>query len=142
MDLKTSLMNLQCEMVAERALVNPRNISWLQYDILFQLQKENGSVPSHLSVVLGTSRVKLSKALKGLKSSGYIHQTPSQSDGRELRTSLTDEGKKLLNGIAAEHIALYRTALAALTEDEQKEFARLADKLSSALKKKRVAHHR
>ena len=33
-DLYNTLMNLQCELVAERNLVNPEQISWLQYDIL------------------------------------------------------------------------------------------------------------
>ncbi|SUX08779.1 Uncharacterised protein [Campylobacter sputorum subsp. bubulus] len=39
MDLKTSLVDLQCEMVAEKNLVNPKQITWLQYDILYQLKK-------------------------------------------------------------------------------------------------------
>lgn len=38
MDLKRAIMELQCEMVAERNSVNPKNISWLQYDILSQLK--------------------------------------------------------------------------------------------------------
>ncbi|MGI6075554.1 MAG: MarR family winged helix-turn-helix transcriptional regulator [Pyramidobacter sp.] len=139
MDLKTSLMNLQCEMVAERTVVNPRHISWLQYDILFQLAKEEEILPSKLSVILGISRAKLSKALKDLKFSGYIRQSPNQTDGRELCTSITEEGRSLLADISAEHTALYHTALKALTKDEQEEFSRLSDKVSSALKAERLS---
>lgn len=61
MDLKTSLTELQCEMAAERTLVNPKDISWMQYDMLFQLAKASELLPSKLSILLGISRTKLSK---------------------------------------------------------------------------------
>lgn len=141
MDLKTSLIDLQCEMVAERTLVNPQNISWLQYDILYQLKKEGEILPSNLSVILGTSRTKLSKALKALKSFGYIQQLPNKLDGRELYTSITDDGKMLLTDISTKHIVLYQTALKSLTEKEQEEFARLASKLSNSLREERVGNN-
>lgn len=140
MDLKTSLMDLQCEMVAERTLVNPQNISWLQYDILYQLKKEGELLPSKLSIILGTSRTKLSKALKDLKSLGYIQQLPNQLDGRELYTSITNDGKCSLADISTRHTALYQTALTSFTKEEQQEFARLSSKLSSGLKKERIAN--
>ncbi|WP_373710779.1 MarR family winged helix-turn-helix transcriptional regulator [Jeotgalibaca porci] len=141
MDLKTSLIDLQCEMVAERTLVNPQNISWLQYDILYQLEKEGEILPSNLSVILGTSRTKLSKALKGLKSLGYIQQLPNQLDGRELYTSITDDGKILLADISTKHTALYQTALKSFTKEEQEEFACLSSKLSSGLRKERIENY-
>jgi MarR family transcriptional repressor of emrRAB len=141
LDLKTALINLQCEMVAERTLVNPKHISWLQYDILFQLSKEKEILPSELSVILGVSRAKLSKALKELKASGYIKQSPNPEDGRELRTSISNDGKQLLNNISAKHTALYQTALKVMTNEEQAEFARLSEKLSDALKEERIARH-
>ncbi|MHC5228175.1 MarR family winged helix-turn-helix transcriptional regulator [Enterococcus sp. LJL99] len=141
MDLKASLIDLQCEMVAERTLVNPKNISWLQYDILYQLEKEGEILPSDLSIILGTSRTKLSKALKSLKSMDYIQQLPNQSDGRELKTSITIEGKSFLGDCSTKHQALYETALKALTKVEQEEFSRLATKLSNSLRKERVDSH-
>ncbi|MBU5307944.1 MarR family transcriptional regulator [Clostridioides mangenotii] len=141
MNLKTSLIDLQCEMVAERTLVNPKNISWLQYDILYQLEKEGEILPSNLSVILGTSRTKLSKALKNLKSLGYIQQLPNQLDGRELYTSITYEGKTLLIGISNKHTSLYQSALKSFTKEEQEEFARLSSKLSSGLRKERIENY-
>ncbi|MBS7576525.1 MULTISPECIES: MarR family transcriptional regulator [unclassified Enterococcus] len=140
MNLKTSLIDLQCEMVAERTLVNPKNISWLQYDILYQLEKEGAILPSNLSIILGTSRTKLSKALKALKSLGYIQQLPNKLDGRELYTSITEDGKILLTNIFTNHIVLYQTALKSFDEREQEEFARLASKLSNRLREERVGN--
>lgn len=141
MDLRSILMHLQCELVAERSLVNPLDISWLQYDVLLQLDREHEMLPSELSLVMGISRTKLSKALKSLKVMGYVRQTPSKSDGRELRTSITESGRRLLEDISLQHTSLYETAIRSMTKDELEVFARLSEKLSSSLKQKRIASH-
>ena len=130
MDLRSILMHLQCELVAERSLVNPLDISWLQYDVLLQLDREHE-----------ISRTKLSKALKSLKVMGYVRQTPSKSDGRELRTSITESGRRLLEDISLQHASLYETAIRSMTKDELEVFARLSEKLSSSLKQQRIASH-
>ena len=141
MDLRSILMQLQCELVAERSLVNPLDISWLQYDVLLQLDREHEMLPSELSLVMGISRTKLSKALKSLKVMGYVRQTPSKSDGRELRTSITESGRRLLEDISLQHTSLYETAIRSMTKDELEVFARLSEKLSSSLKQQRIASH-
>ena len=134
-------MHLQCELVAERSLVNPLDISWLQYDVLLQLDREHEMLPSELSLVMGISRTKLSKALKSLKVMGYVRQTPRKSDGRELRTSITESGRRLLEDISLQHTSLYETAIRSMTKDELEVFARLSEKLSSSLKQQRIASH-
>ena len=139
MDLRSILMHLQCELVAERSLVNPLDISWLQYDVLLQLDREHEMLPSELSLVMGISRTKLSKALKSLKVMGYVRQTPSKSDGRELRTSITESGRRLLEDISLQHTSLYETAIRSMTKDELEVFARLSEKLSSSLKQQRLS---
>ncbi|MES7191126.1 MarR family transcriptional regulator [Cutibacterium acnes] len=141
MDLRSILMHLQCELVAERSLVNPLDISWLQYDVLLQLDREHEMLPSELSLVMGISRTKLSKALKSLKVMGYVRQTPSKSDDRELRTSITESGRRLLEDISLQHTSLYETAIRSMTKDELEVFARLSEKLSSSLKQQRIASH-
>lgn len=141
MDLRSILMHLQCELVAERSLVNPLDISWLQYDVLLQLDREHEMLPSELSLVMGISRTKLSKALKSLKVMGYVRQTPSKSDGRDLRTSITESGRRLLEDISLQHTSLYETAIRSMTKDELEVFARLSEKLSSSLKQQRIASH-
>lgn len=138
MDLKTALIELQCEMVAQRNIVNPKEITWLQYDILYQVREEKEILPSDLSLILGVSRTKLSKALKGLKSMGYIEQIPNKLDGRELYTSITASGKSLLEGISEKHTSLYQIALESFTEDEQENFIRLSNILSKKLRKARL----
>lgn len=141
MDVRSILIHLQCELVAERALVNPHGVSWLQYDVLLQLDREHRMLPSDLSIIMGISRTKLSKALKSLKTMGYVRQTPSESDGRELHTSITESGRQLLEDISLQHTSLYETAIESMTKDELEEFARLANKLSTSLKQQRIARH-
>ena len=138
MDLKATLIDLQCELVAERSLANPKDISWLQYDVLYHLNREGEMLPSDLSLILGITRPKLSKALKGLKSMGYVEQYPNKLDGRELYTSLTTSGKELLQNISQKHSSLYHLALESFSKDEQEEFAILSSKLSDRLRKARL----
>ncbi|MDK6688725.1 MULTISPECIES: MarR family winged helix-turn-helix transcriptional regulator [Aerococcus] len=138
MDLKTSLMELQCELVAERNQANPKEISWLQYDILHQIEQKGELLPSDLSVILGVSRTKLSKALKGLKSMRYIEQTPNEEDGRELYTTLTSDGKDLLHHISNSHSSLHQAAIKTFNKEEQECFIYLSNKLSEELKKARI----
>ncbi len=138
MDLKKALIDLQCEMVAERNLINPKEITWLQYDILYQVNRKGAVLPSDLSLVLGVSRTKLSKALKGLKSMGYIEQSPNKLDGRKLYTSLTDNGEVLLDNISEKHTSLYHIALESFSKEEQKEFIHLSNILSNELRKARI----
>lgn len=138
MDLKKTLIELQCEMVYERNLVNPKEITWLQYDILYQIETEKEILPSSLSLILGVSRTKLSKALKELKTMGYIEQRPNKFDGRELYTFLTDSGKDLLLNISQKHTDLYQMASKSFTKEEQEDFIHLSSKLSKELRKARI----
>lgn len=139
--LNETLINLQCELVAERNLKNPQNISWLQYDILHLLLSTKEQLPSEMNLTLGISRTKLSKALKELKQMTYIAQKPSEKDGRELLTSLTTEGRQLLTQIEVGHNQLAKVASNVFTTEEQALFATLAEKLSQGLKKERLASH-
>lgn len=139
--MKNALIELQCEMVAERTCVNPNNLSWLQYDILHFINLHENILPSKLSVELGVARSKLSKALKQLKLLGYIQQVPSDHDGRELVTSLTQSGVEFLINIHNNHESLYKLAKEIFSEKEQEEFARLAKILSSKLRNERIKNN-
>ena len=139
--MKNALIELQCEMVAERTYVNPNNLSWLQYDILHFINLHKNILPSKLSIELGVARSKLSKALKQLKLLGYIQQVPSDHDGRELITSLTQGGAEFLLNIYNNHESIYKFAKEIFSEEEQKEFTRLAKILSSKLRNERIKNN-
>lgn len=136
--LEDTLMDLQCELVAERNRRNPQNISWLQYDILRLLKSEKEIVPSKINLLLGVSRTKLSKVLKELKLMNYIQQKPSERDGRELLTILTESGRQLLEDIDKGHHQLHHVAELAFSREEREQFAQLAEKYSRALRSERL----
>lgn len=132
------LINLQCELVAERNRINPKSISWLQYDILNILQSEKEVLPSKLSKLLGISRSKLSKALKELKGINYIKQKPNQNDGRELVTTLTDAGKEFMKNIDKNHCHLLGVANLVFDKKEKVLFKELGEKYLKALRIERL----
>lgn len=139
--LEDCLMDLQCELVAERNRRNPQNISWLQYDILRLLKSETEIVPSKINLILGVSRTKLSKALKELKLMSYIQQKPNEKDGRELLTVLTKSGRQLLDDIDEGHHLLHHVAELVFSSEEKEQFAQLAEKYSQALRSERLGAH-
>lgn len=136
-ELYQALMNLQCELVAERNLVNPGQISWLQYDILSILQ-EHSRKPTSLSRQLGITQVKLSKNFKKLRQLGYINQTPDENDHREVITEITETGLKFMSEISRKHHQLYSKAQAVWSNEEQEQFILTANKLISVLRKERI----
>ena len=136
--LEQVVTNLQCELVAERNKRNPQNISWLQYDSLVQLSIEKEMLPSKISVLLGISRTKLSKALKELKVMNYIQQRPSDKDGRELITFLTEEGKQLVMEIDNGHAHLFQVADSVFDKKEKELFNELTKKYLIALREERL----
>lgn len=139
--LEDTLMDLQCELVAERNRRNPQNISWLQYDILRLLKSENEIVPSKINLLLGVSRTKLSKALKELKLMSYVQQKPSERDGRELLTILTESGRQLLEEIDKGHQQLHHVAELVFSREEREQFSQLAEKYSQALRSERLGSY-
>jgi len=140
-NIKNALINLQCELVAERNKVNLQNISWIQYDILHLLSEEGKLLPSQISTILGISRTKLSKSLRELKHLDYLEQKPNVQDGRELITMLTANGKALITNIEAGHDKLYEIAGSVFSEGELELFSELSTKFSKALKDERLKDH-
>lgn len=136
-DLETALIQLQCELVAERNLVNPNGLSWLQYDILNLLRQKGPASPSQLSEQLHIRPSKFSKVIKELKQKDYITQAVNQEDGRGLLTSLTETGLDFLRTVGAGHTFLYKTTAQNFSSEEQQLFTQLANKLILALEEER-----
>lgn len=137
--LKKILSELQCELVAERNLVNPEAVSWLQYDIL-SLLRIKAYLPKELSKHLGISKSKLSKNLAVLHTLGYISQKPDLLDRREMITDLTEKGQKFLTETDNKHNELLVDAQASLTNEEQQLFAQLSEKFVSELRERRLSN--
>ena len=96
-------------------------------------------MPSQIGQRLGMSRSKVSKNLSTLHDLGYIRQTPDVRDRRELETSLTQAGRDMLSIIDEQHKTLEEDARQVWSEDEQEEFAALANRLIAKLRQERAA---
>lgn len=140
--IKTAVMHLQCELVAERNLVNPEELSWLQYDILSRLSQVDHMLPSELCILLGISRVKLAKSLKKLKQQHYIVQNRSDDDSRSLLTKISPKGTNFLKGIYIKHNDLAQIVGNTMSQEEQTIFIQLSNRLSEALRSRRVKYEK
>lgn len=136
--LQKAVMNLQCELVAERNRVNSKEITWLQFDILNVLRQDNLCSPSELSEYLGISRSKFSKAVKELKALNYITQVIDVRDGRSLITKITSQGKDLLLFIDEGHGYLLEIAREIFSKEEQDTFIALTNRLPQKLADERM----
>lgn len=134
--LQEILMDLQCELVAERNLVNPDQLTWVQYDILNTLRSGTAK-PSLLSQQLGITRTKLSKSLVALREMNYVEQSPNINDRREMDTKLTDNGRQFLASVSKRHTELLARAQQVWDLDEQQHFIESADKLIRLLREER-----
>lgn len=140
--IKIAVMHLQCELVAERNLVNPEELSWLQYDILSRLSQVDYMLPSELCILLGISRVKLAKSLKKLKQQHYIEQNRSDDDSRSLLTKISQKGTDFLKGIYIKHNDLAQIVGNTMSKEEQTIFIQLSNRLSEALRSRRVKYEK
>ncbi|MGE8203805.1 MarR family winged helix-turn-helix transcriptional regulator [Heyndrickxia sp. NPDC080065] len=131
--LEKALTLLQCELVAARNKINPKKVTWNQYDILETLYLFGDKFPAMLSTELGQSRSTISKNLKILKDYYYIQQQKNEKDGREVITQLTHSGNEFMEEIKSGHEKIAEIAASVLTPEEQITFSELCSKVSKAL---------
>jgi DNA-binding MarR family transcriptional regulator len=73
------------------------------------------------------------KRLDKLEQAGLIKRDPDPDDRRGTLITLTDAGRKLIDGVTEAHLANERRLLEALTETEQRRLADLMRKLRLGL---------
>lgn len=132
-ELEDALSLLQCTLVARRISYTPEQVTWGQYDVLEILRLKGDLTPGQLSQLLGISRQNLSKFLRVLKSYDFVSQYQSAEDKREFITHLTDAGQNFLQRAATGRKENAMKIQQALTDQEQKLFITLANKVTSAL---------
>ena len=132
-ELEDALSLLQCTLVARRISYTPEQVTWGQYDVLEILRLKGDLTPGQLSQLLGISRQNLSKFLRVLKSYDFVSQYQSAEDKREFITHLTHAGQNFLQRAATGRKENAMKIQQALTDQEQKLFITLANKVTNAL---------
>lgn len=85
----------------------------------------DGLRPGDLAHGMGVEPPTVARTLSRLEAAGFVVRTPSRTDRREVRVTLTDQGRALWPQLAAIWADLGRTTLAGLDSAEQTEFVRL-----------------
>ena len=117
---------------AAAALHEEHGLSPAAFDVLASLRR---SGPPYRKTVgeLAESSLLTSAAvtlrIDRLEADGLVRRVRGDSDRRQVRAELTAEGRRRIDAIFEDHIALERRMLGALSEREQAQLARLLRKL-------------
>ncbi|MGN8027349.1 MarR family winged helix-turn-helix transcriptional regulator [Microbacterium sp. 22242] len=85
---------------------------------------------SALGEAIGVDQPRASRLVQQGVERGWLLREADPDDARRTRIVLTDEGRRMIRGFRGERREAMRTALAALTPEEQAEFARLLAKVA------------
>jgi DNA-binding MarR family transcriptional regulator len=85
--------------------------------------------PTDLTSTLMLTSSGTTKRLDRLEAAGLIAREPDPGDRRGTLIALTDEGRRLIDGLTPDHLANEDRLLAALTADERERLAGLLRKL-------------
>lgn len=85
---------------------------------------------SALGEAIGVDQPRASRLVQQGVERGYVRREADPDDARRTRIALTDEGRALVRGMRGERRQTLATALAAFTDDERIELARLLNKLA------------
>ncbi|MFN8440412.1 MAG: MarR family transcriptional regulator [Caldilineaceae bacterium] len=103
--------------------------------LLVEEQQGNLDVsPTHLSEAQHVSKNTISSLLRSLEEQGLIERTLDQTDRRQFRIRLSEEGRSLMRESMPVHIAFLNNLTSALNEEEVNTLHRLLMKLHRSIR--------
>ncbi len=107
----------------------PGELSYAQYGLLFGLAK-GGALPSHeLAALADVSAATVTQMLDGLERARLVTRVRSDSDKRVVLTSLTAQGRAVVERRRAELEPRWRAALGEFSGDELLTAAAVLDRI-------------
>ena len=85
---------------------------------------------SALGEAIGVDQPRASRLVQQGVERGFVRREADPDDARRTRIALTDEGRKVARGMRGERREMLTSALAAFTDEERTELARLLNKLA------------
>ncbi|GAT71784.1 MarR family winged helix-turn-helix transcriptional regulator [Microbacterium hydrocarbonoxydans] len=85
---------------------------------------------SDLGAAIGVDQPRASRLVQQGVERGFVRREADPDDARRTRIALTDEGRRIARGMRGERREALGRALAAFTEEERTELARLLNKLA------------
>ncbi|PSK98850.1 DNA-binding MarR family transcriptional regulator [Murinocardiopsis flavida] len=107
-----------------------------EYDILATLLRAGDSSTLRMSDLAGAAMISpaaLTNRIDRMVAKGLVTRATDPENRRLVRTSLTDEGRRLADGLIDGHIANELALIGGLTPDEQATLAALLRKLLTSL---------
>lgn len=103
------------------------------FDVLATLMRGSADYSLTPAELMRSSMVTsgaISQRLDRLEARGLVTRAPSEKDGRGVRVTLTEKGRKLIDGVLPDHVATEDRLLEALSGPERE---KLADTLRTVL---------
>jgi MarR family transcriptional regulator, organic hydroperoxide resistance regulator len=116
---------------AYKPILDPLGLTYTQYIVLVALSDEDDQTVGVLGERLFLESNTLTPILKKLESMGYLRRQRDPADERQVRVSLTPQGRRLIEKDIAASL-LEATGLGADFAEVQKTVARLRDNLLRA----------
>lgn len=116
-----------------------------QSRVLTMVSMKEGINQKDLAFLLGIRPQTLGEMLQKLEERGLIVRAKSETDGRAIEVSLTDEGRARAAEIAERRALAAADFFAVLTDEEKEQLGAILDKLGAELDKhrpKRCAHRK
>jgi DNA-binding MarR family transcriptional regulator len=96
------------------------------FDVLATLRRNDAALtPADLMRSSMVTSGAVTQRLDRLAARGLVRRTPSQTDGRVVHVSLTDEGRALIDRALPDHLATEHRLLSSLSADEREALAGL-----------------
>ena len=83
-----------------------------------------------IAALLGVKPPTMTRTLTRMEAQGFIRKLPGESDGRQTRAVLTEEGEKHLSAIVYATKAAEAYAFAGLSDKELRQFAKVLRKIN------------
>lgn len=116
----------------EAEVHRPLGLTWSGYRLLFVLWVAGDLEPARVAELTYTSRASVSSLSTSFITKGLIGRRPSETDGRSVLLSLTEEGRALVRKAFVAQDQLQKELISALTDAEQEILQILLSKLMRA----------
>ena len=98
-----------------------------EFDLIHVVRKRPGITQAEICKILGTDKGAVAKQTANLEAKGYLRRENNPADGRSQLIFPTEKAQSLKNSKAHIEALFYEWLAAVLSEEDQKEFARLLD---------------
>jgi DNA-binding MarR family transcriptional regulator len=110
-----------------------------QDQVMIALGRDDGRTPGQLAILLGVRPPTVTKTVNRLQGQGYVEKRSSETDARQARVFLTEEGRAAIRAIEKAVRKTEKQALKGLDKKEQKALAKLLARIESNLNGKEEA---